>query len=380
MGRKSEGPRYYASRRGWFATVNKETKRLLEGENTKANEKIAWERYNKFKAGAEAIIDGDRATVAVILNAYLHNAETRVMPEPLAPSTYEMHRSALSEFCQFERIGSLPMKDLKSTHIQRWIADCKQKKGWSHNYAHLRLRILRTAFKWAATEGELISSSPFCRKGKTMRLPSADLSIKRLAITEAEHSILLEKAKRRKRGNFAELLMLLYATGARPSELYKACADEWQPDTQAIVIDPADKRAVGRLKNRRHLLRLGRKRVIRIPDNLVSVMEKLVKDRPEGRIFFTENGKPWSDDTKVIASRIRGLVRHLRKQGKEVRRGLTLYSYRHSFITRWLTAGHNPILLCELLNTSMDMLQTHYSHLLEAKDQLKEAVNNFCGR
>jgi hypothetical protein len=62
-----------------------------------------------------------------------------------------------------------------------------------------------------------------------------------------------------------DLLQLLYDTGARPAEVYTARAEGWDPERQAIVIDPAGRRNIGRLKNRRHLPRQGRKRVIRVP-------------------------------------------------------------------------------------------------------------------
>ena len=51
-----------------------------------------------------------------------------------------------------------------------------------------------------------------------------------------------------------------------------------QAELQAIVIDPTDKRSVGRLKNRRHLMRQGRKRIIRVPDHLVQELAKLQLD------------------------------------------------------------------------------------------------------
>src|SRR5262249_52464515 len=143
----------------------------------------------------------------------------------------------------------------------------KQPKPWDDTYAHLQLRVLRTAFKWAANEGDLVSESVFHRRGKERaRLVSPGLSRKRLATTDAEHEALLAQAKRRKQGDFAELLEFLYHTGARPAEMYLARADEWDEARQAIVIDPADPRTIGRLKTRRHLLRAGQKRVIRIPD------------------------------------------------------------------------------------------------------------------
>jgi integrase len=245
--------------------------------------------------------------------------------------------------------------------------------------------VLRTAFKWAAGEGELISTSPFTRRGKRVSLRTPDLGLKRLSVTEEEHAALLAQAGRRKRGDFASLLRLLYDTGARPAEIYLARADEWDADRQAIVIDPADPSNVGRLKNRRHLLRKGRRRVIRLPDHLVPLMGQLRAEHPEGPLFRMENGRPWPSPGK-IADRMKSLVETVNKlaarrgEPQAVRPGVSLYSYRHAYVTRFLRGGGKVMVLCELLNTSLEMLQAHYSHLMDKHDELLGAVNRLAQR
>jgi integrase len=400
MPRRSKGPVYYASKHARFANIKGEAVKLIEGPK-KATAKDAQDRYDKLAQTRSAEVEGDKAETWAVLNAYLNDARTRVAPPPLSPNTYRLHHKAIEDFCGFEfepgkSCGKVRVRDLKMEHIQKWVTARKEggiygnkKVGmkWSDTYAHLQMRILRTAFLWAVNEGELISESIFARRGKKrVRLGTPDLSLKRLALNDGEFAALLAQAERRKNGQFAELLRLLYATGSRPAEMYLTWAEEWNRERQAIVIDPSDPRNIGRLKNRRHLRKKGRQRVIRVPDALVPLMEQLVSTYPTGPLFHMEDGRPWEatkDPAKAISMRFKTLVtavnRAAAKQGKPqpVRPAVSFYSFRHAYVTRFLRGGGKVMVLCELLNTSLEMLQAHYSHLLDEHDELLQAVNQF---
>jgi hypothetical protein len=56
------------------------------------------------------------------------------------------------------------------------------------------------------------------------------------------------------------------------------------------------------------------------------------------------------------------------------------YSFRHAFVTRWLTNEKTrPDIkgLAQLLGTSVAMLERHYSHLFRKHDVLREVLNVF---
>jgi site-specific recombinase XerD len=292
-----------------------------------------------------------------------------------------MLRKTFSSLLEFEHrpgatVRGLAYRQLTMNHLQAWAAFHREHSGWTENGVLARLCQLRTAFNWASGEGGLVGTTPFSRGGRPVRLGALDMTLKRLATTEEEHAALLERARARSKGDFALLLELLHDTGVRPAEVYKATAGEWNPALQALVIDPADPANVGRLKNRRHLLRRGRKRVVRVPDRLAPRVAELAARRGEGRLFLTERGRPWPDNPGNINRRFKSLVRSANFQAPgSVRHGVCLYSYRHAYVTRYIQAGGDLMTLCELINTSVKMLEAHYSHLLEAHDRLLEAVN-----
>jgi integrase len=396
MARRSEGPRFYSSKNAYFANIKGERIRLCDGPKNKVNGERAQAVYDRLAKVRSAEIDGDRAEVGVILTAYLQSARTRTLPPPLSPGTYRNHLACIQNFVGFtidgKTIGSMPYRDLKMEHVNRWIASRKTEGRvygthkvhvqWGENYVHLQLRILRTAFRWAMHE-DLVSESVFARRGKVSPFPKADFSMRRLAIEPQEHATLLAQANRRKRGDFGAFLDILYWTGARPAEIYMATAEEWDEGIQSFVLEPGSKSCVGRLKTRRHLKSKGRKRIIRIPDVILPTVKGLLAKHPSGPIVRKEDGSPWGDSKSAksvrsgkIATRFTSLVRAAGKKQK-VRQDLTLYSYRHAFVTRWLKSGRSAMELCELLNTSLEMLQTHYSHLFEEHRALLGSVNDF---
>ncbi|MBY0525516.1 MAG: hypothetical protein K2R98_19080 [Gemmataceae bacterium] len=174
--------------------------------------------------------------------------------------------------------------------------------------------------------------------------------------------------------------------------MYLARKDEWKPEKQAIILDPTDKRTIGRLKTRRKLIAKGRKRIVRVPDDLVPVMNDLAtKALPSGHLFYSENRQPWDTPSKPVkdgakpkrvsrvAHRMNKLIERVNGHfGRTaIRVDVTLYSYRHAFVTRWLKANRNPMKLCELIDTSLDMLHKHYSHLFEDHIDLLAELNDF---
>lgn len=387
MARPSTGrPSYECSKSRFVAHFNKERIVLVRGEDTDENRKLAQQKYDELVQARAAQVEGDHSEVWAVLNEYLTNARTRTFPDPLSGKTFHQHHRALNDFASM--FGRLKVRDLKLRHVEEWLAarkewhdtkDGKRKTRWGKEYARLNINILKTALRWAAGEGELISVNPFDKK-RRVRSPAPDMSLKFLAITEEEHAALLAQADMRKNKNFRDLLRLLYATGARPAEVYMARACEWNRRDSAIEIDPAGPYAEDRLKTRRHLMRKGRKRVIIVPDDLAPLIETLCEQFPEGPLFRTEDGETWTDGK--IAGRFRSLCKatasgSAKSVGRPVRQKLTLYSYRHGFVTRWVTEGREVMKLCELLNTSWNMLTRHYSHLFEDRKALREAANSF---
>lgn len=383
MARHSTGPRYYASKGMWVANLNGERIPLVRGPR-KQTEERAHELYEDLTAQRRAELEGDRAPCWVVLAAYLRQAGTRTVPPPLAPSTLRMQAVAINSFGRL--YGNVPVRDLKMSQVQEWLhqgrtvprkcARTGRLTTWSETTVRNYLSTLHTAFAWAAGFGQLIGESPFTRRGITVPWPETDFSKGHLAMTEAEYLALRAQAARRAKKEFVLLLDLLWHTGCRPAEAHQARAAEWDDGVQGFVLDPSDPDNVGRLKTRRILKKRGRKRVVQVPDHLVPALKEQMAKRPEGPLFLTERGgKPWTKES--FADRFKSLVLATNHNGGGVRPELTGYSARHAYATHWLLAGGDVMMLCEVMNTSLEMLRRTYSHIFEEHGSRLEAVNRF---
>jgi integrase len=383
MARTANGPRYYASKNGWFATFNGERLRLTTGPK-KQTEEEAQEKYEAEKAARRVEVAGDRNTVWAVLNAYLRDCENRVKNEEMAQSTLDMHLGVLAPFN--EKCGTILVRELRPQHINDWLAEMRQSRWhpylkryvqWGDATVKLAKDVLKRAFHWAVVEAGLISRNPFDRKGRgrgekrRRRRPVKS----RAAILDSEHELLLEQAKRRSKKDFYHLLQFLYRTGARPAEMYHAKASEWNEKKRAFVI-----KAVPEERGRYKLAYLGEDRIVHIPDDLLPLVHDLMAKYPNGPIFRTESGKPWKNNT--LCARFTSIKKAANSAAKKkglppIRKEVTAYSYRHAWVTCWVEQDRPLWRLCELLNTSEAMVRQSYSHLFERTETLRGSLNDF---
>jgi integrase len=383
MPRTSAGPRYYKSKRAWYANIDGERLLLVRGSK-KETEEEAWEKYDAEMEARKVEVMGDRNTVWAVLNAYLRDCENRVKNSEMAESTRKMHEGMLRPFN--EKCGTMKVRDLRPQHITDWLAEKRQPRRheklkrevmWGDATVKLGKDVLKRAFTWAAEEAGLISRSPFDKRAKNKREKRRRRrpAKSRLAALDHEHEQLLQQAKRRTKKDFYHLLLFLYRTGARPAEMYLAKASEWDEARRAFVI-----KGVPEERGRFKLAYLGDDRVVLIPDDLVPLAKELMAKYPVGPIFRTESGKPWKNNT--LCARFKSIKKATNRAAEEkglppVRKGITAYSYRHAYVTRWIEQDRPLQKLCELLNTSEAMVRQHYSHLFERTESLRASLNDF---
>jgi site-specific recombinase XerD len=380
--RTSQGPRYYASKHGWFGNFDGERIRLTTGPK-KQTEQEAKEKYQAEREARKVEEAGDRNLVWAVLNAYLSECENRVKTEDMAANTLNLHRFVLTPFS--ERCGQIVVREFRTQHLTdflaemrkpRWHPTLKRMVSWDGTTKTAR-NVIKRVFRWAVEEAGLISRSPLDRTGrgkkekrKRRRPPKT-----RVAILDSEYQMLLEQANRRSKKDFYNLLQFLHRTGARPAEMYLAKASEWDEKRHAFVV-----KGVPQNRGRFKLAYLGEDRTIYIPDDLVPLARELMTQYPDGPIFRTESGMPWKNNT--LCARFRSIKKAANRAASErgvppVRKGVTAYSLRHAYVTRWIEQDRPIWKLCELLNTSEQMLRQHYSHLFERTESLREALNDF---
>jgi len=97
-----QGTALLSVKRRYVATIRGETVILLHDvQKTRDNDKEAHTKYDNWRQTKAGELDGDRAEVWAICNRLPGRCPNRTIPPPLAPTTYEMHKDCIQDFCSF---------------------------------------------------------------------------------------------------------------------------------------------------------------------------------------------------------------------------------------------------------------------------------------
>jgi integrase len=147
---------------------------------------------------------------------------------------------------------------------------------------------------------------------------------------------------------FGDLLRCFHATGARTSELLNARVADYQPRTRQIVL--------GNHKRCR-TMREPMPRIIALNDEALAIVRRRCEGRPPDAHIFTQprNGRSW--DRSNVAERFRAV-----RARTGVRDAITIYSFRHLWISEMLMAGLDALLIARMAGTSVAMIERVYGH------------------
>lgn len=274
---------------------------------------------------------------------------------PLKPSashdvrTYWWYRKYLQSFCDF--FGTLGALAVKPFHVSRWL-DAHPKWTTSRRCAVI---CVKRAYNWCEAEG-ILTTNPM----KKVKKPAA-VRRERI-ITPEEWSQLFAAIRDRE---FKDFVTALRETGCRPGEVRKVTAAQVNLELGVWVLEHH--------KTRR---KTGLPRVIYLTPTMVELCRRLVEQWPEGPIFRgpkRKGSKPYSRNA------IRCRFRRLRKKLPQLK-GVISYTLRHTYITDALARGVSAALVAELAgHKDLTMIQQHYAHLSEKRQQLADAARRAAG-
>jgi integrase len=327
-------PWYRSQKDAWYARIGGKLVSLgVTGRRSKAEAVRAWHKLMLAERKPEP--DAKPATVADVLTAFLADVASRAKAK-----TVKVYRWFLEPFKA--KHGRLPASALTPTVCEAW----SRRPGWSSSTRYGLLGSLVTAMRWAV-RARMLASNPLAGVQKP---PKASRGAKAL-VSHAEHRRLMASASR----HFRPYLSVLWATGARPSEVAGITAANF--DAKAGVVRLAEHK----------LAHKGHARTIYLPPDAVALLRRLANRYPAGPLLRTSCGNGWSEDAVVramLAARQRADVPHA-----------TAYGYRHSFGTDALCRGVPDAAVAELMGHSgTGMLHKHYAHLSARGGVLRAAL------
>lgn len=342
--RLPEGPWYRASRDAWYVRVGGKQVRLAKG---KANKKAALDAFHRLMAlGPAGLPKAEEITTAHVLDLFLTWSERHHDAR-----TFGWYKSFLNSLCNHDRVGALPVSQLKVFHVTRWL---DAHPGWVGARRNAIICVKR-AFNWAIAEG-LVKENP-------LRLLKKPPAARRERIVNAEEWGQLLAAVRDQ--EFKDFLTAMRETGCRPDEVRRVTAAEVNLELGVWVLEHHKTRK-----------KTGLPQVVYLTPTMVELCKRLVARWPTGPIFRGPKRKGHRPYTR---NAIRCRFRRLRLKLPQLK-GVVSYTIRHTFITDALERGVPVATVAELAgHKDLKMIQAHYGHLSEKRRHLSEAVRRATG-
>ena len=378
MARKSKGPRYWKPRKQWVVDIRGK-RHYLGHDKTKANE--AWHALMSAKPSPRIESDFVVAIFEKFLDWTQKNREQ---------GTYDWYASRINEFAR--TIAELRVSDLKPFHLQEWI-DSKRSSG------HKRGCVIAVSrsFNWAVKQGH-IDKNPV----RGLDLPAAGR--REVIIPETAYRKMVELSTD---DEFRDLLTFSWETGCRPQEVFILAERHVDFSHQRCVFPELESK--GKKK----------KRVIYLTEIATTILHRLIDRTPTGPLFRNADGEPW--DRNQVACRFERLRQRMhgkivldpkmvkkfaaelkeRKPNKKTKNGpvpktnddlmrearwklrkklaaadrYCLYHFRHTWMTRMLKAGVDPITVATLAgHNDVSMLARIYAHIQNDTEHLQKAL------
>ena len=324
-------PWYRKDRDAWYVTINGRR------HNLGPDRENAFTRFYGLMLAKEAEepVDGPVSTFA-LFDQFLEWTKMQ-----RAPRTYEWYRGILQDFASHLKVD-VPAQKVKPIHLIQWMAKVPH---WSPTTHANSMRSVQRAFRWAHRMG-LIDTNPLQFVEKPTPRTRQEI------VTPEDYPAILGKITN---PDFRDLVIAAWETGARPQELRRIEVRHVDLENSRWVFPPAESKG-----KKRH-------RIIYLSPEALQLTRKLLNRFPSGLLFRTQHRTPWSIDSVGC---------NFTRLKSRIGRRLCLYVFRHSFATRMLVAGVDPMTVATLLGHSdTSMLGKVYQHLCQRPDHLLAQLN-----
>jgi integrase/recombinase XerC len=324
-------PWFRSSRNAWFATMDgKKIPLGVSGEKNRAEAERAWHRL--MANGHQRTHTGELPLSDAVESFF---AAVALSLKPATVATYRRHLDRLSA-----RFGTIRLTTMTPATVSRWLHSLPV----GETTKAITLRSVSAFFGWCVDQ-QLLGSNP----AATIPKPRTRSRGVEAVVPIDTHEQFLSLASPWLR----PVLTLLYATGARPGEICRVTASDFDASTGVVRITEhkADKS--------------GKPRLLFVSGEALQLLLDLAQRWPSGPLLRNRLGKSWTP--KAIAW---AMLKLSRRTGLKA----TAYGYRHTFATDALAVGVPDAQVAALLgHGSTAMLHRHYSHL-SSKTQVLAAA------
>jgi integrase len=303
-------------------------------------EKDAFRRYHEIiaarKQPAPVAPPSDDPLLIEVLDAFLdwclkHRAKR----------TFEAYEERIKSFLDSLADRRMPLRELRPFYLQHWV---DSHPDWNPGMKRGRMQAVQRGLNWAVKQGR-IDRSPVAYVEKPP--PGKRENV----IEYAVYQRMLDLAATQE---FCDLITTCWETGYRPQEVWRV---------EKRHLDLPGKRWVFPAREAKGKKKI---RIVYLTDLALEICGRLAAKHASGPLFRNSDGLPWS---RHAASCV------FLRMKKHLGRKYALVDFRHSFTTRSLKAGVDPVTLSFLLgHADTSMLAKTYAHLGQEVGHLRDAL------
>ncbi len=318
--------------------------------------------------------------------------------------TYTTRESYCSRFAAFKveensnRIEDLPATQVTSAELEAFLTHLEKKGLGAQTRLHAETSV-RHCWNWAtkhpsptpylpptyrpfsATERTHVPRKPLTEADLLTEAEidaaffCADIDLNQFRRHGLEKTVARKGAGNLKRsGNFGELLRCYYHTGARTNELASCEVADILSGTRQIIL--------GRHKRSR-TQKTPTVLYITLNDEVFGIVSRHAAGKGPGeKVFLRDNGRPWT--VRSLAKRFERLKEIAAAVGRPIRDEITIYAFRHLWISQCLMSEVDISTVAHMAGTSITMIEQvyrHFSnkHLHDAQAKLDERRRQWHG-
>lgn len=327
----------------WYVTIRQRQKYLAPADATPAQVQQA---LASLLMEANIEVKGDEGALLPISGRYCDWVKANQ-----SESTYRIRRLFLQDFWRYAKVADclgLTAKQIKPHHLTQWT---ESRPKWSSGTRRVAMETVLCFLNWSFRQGYL-ESNPLAGK---VRVPAATSRGSWAVMDEAAYELWLSLCKT---DSHRHLLVALYRTGCRPSEICSVGLEDGTDfNEQAQSLTVRGKRTRGNPTGLRNVL---------LDPVMMDLCRKLRAKHQGGPLFRNAWEKPC--DAYMVAQVFRNLRKRAAKADPEradYHKRLVPYACRHTFATTRLKEGHSDAMVAKLLgHRGTAILHRHYNHVM----------------
>ncbi len=252
------------------------------------------------------------------------------------------------------------VRDLRPAHIHEWWQLSHPK--WGNSTKNLSGAAFKAAFRWASSPGKggaIIPKNPL----DGMPLPTMRKRSAEVVVTDEAFEGLMNLVKS---GELKDILRVAWENGTRPVNLSRATKANLTEDGNALIF--ADWNTEEGSAVHKTFKATGRPLMVPLTDNAKEIVKRLIEKHPDGPIFRTPTGLPWTE------VRLANTVLHYAKRAG-LKGQFTAYSCRHTRATVLLEQGLGDTDVAAILGNTPGVIHRNYSHVAAKVNRLRDLLN-----